>query len=125
MRNYLKIETSSKTCRCYTEHGNVFHAKPFSEVLVIISSFLTNHCVTGLFSVCFGLLCHRFMLFLENFLFVNSLQIFSLKEPLFSQKAKINKMLSHKLKMSHKHKMSSLVTLNKEFEILAQYFYCK
>lgn len=70
------------------------------------------------------------MLFLDNFLFVNRLkmlmQIFSLCEPWFSQHAKITKMLSHKLKMSHKHKMSSLVTfLKKELEIPAQYFYCK
>lgn len=120
MRNYLRIGTSSKTCRCYTELRNVFHAIPFSDFL-IISSFLTNHCVTALFNVCFSLLCHglcfswrifclwiAWKCYCRSFLWKN-----------LAKKAKTTKMLFHK------HKMSSLVTLSKEFEIQAQYLYCK
>lgn len=120
MRNYLRIGTSSKTCRCFTELRNVFHALPFSDFL-IISSFLTNHCVTALFNVCFSLLCHglcfswrifclwiAWKCYCRSFLWKN-----------LAKKAKTTKMLFHK------HKMSSLVTLSKEFEIQAQYLYCK
>lgn len=74
--------------------------------------YIFNHYIADLFSVYFSLLCHRILLFLENFCLWRAWKCYC-KSFLYvnlslAKKLRSAKMLSYKLKMSHKHKMSSL-----------------
>lgn len=74
--------------------------------------YIFNHCTDDLFSVYFSLLYHRILLFLKNFCLWRAWKCycrsFLYVNLSLAEKLRSAKMLSHKLKMSHKHKMSSL-----------------
>lgn len=72
MEDYLSIASSNNICMHNAELRDFFNdtAFFFQELFIIVSTFLTNHCLVDLFSVYFSLLCHRFMLLPEKCLWI-------------------------------------------------------